>query len=134
MTPASLINECRRNGVRIDLDGGALKLVGAPNAVRIAVNRLRPFKSAIVKHLTATTGVGAETWGPYTSYSCAISPDLVKELHTLISRFAQLYNLSADATARIIDVAKKQSAASVPETVRFFKAEIDQVLRQGGRE
>jgi hypothetical protein len=134
MTPASLIEECKKSGVSVALSHGALKLVGAPNAVRIAANRLRPFKSAIVKHLTATTGDGAQTWGPCTPYCCAISPDLVTELHTLISRFAQLYNLSAEATARIIDVAKKQSAASVPETVRFFKAEIDQVSRQGDRE
>jgi hypothetical protein len=133
MTPASLINECRESGVRIDLAGGALKLVGAPNAVRIAADRLRPFKSAIVKHLTATPVDGTETWGPYTPYCCAISPALVTELHTLIARFAQLYNLSAEATARIIDVAKKQPAASVPEAVRFFKAEIDQISPQGDR-
>jgi hypothetical protein len=134
MTPASLINECRKSGVRIDVDGDALKLVGARDAVRLAADRLRPFKSAIVRHLSAAKGVRTEVWGPYTPYCCAISPDVVTELHALIARFAQLYCLSAEATARIIDVAKKQSAASVPETVRFFKAEIDQVSRQGDRE
>lgn len=54
MTPQSLIEECRKSGVTIRLDGGLLKLKGAPDAVRIAAERLKPHKPAIVTHITET--------------------------------------------------------------------------------
>jgi hypothetical protein len=50
VNPQSLINECRLAGVLVNLDGGVLKLKGAPDAVRIAADRLRPFKAEIVRY------------------------------------------------------------------------------------
>jgi len=47
----TLIAECEKYGVTVHLDGGALKLRGAPAAVKAAANRLRPHKAAIVVYL-----------------------------------------------------------------------------------
>lgn len=54
MTPQSLIEECRKSGVTIRLEGEILKLKGSPEAVRIAAERLKPHKPAIVTHITET--------------------------------------------------------------------------------
>lgn len=53
MTPQILINECRLAGILVCLDGNVLKLKGAPDALRVAADRLRPFKKEIVHYLMA---------------------------------------------------------------------------------
>jgi hypothetical protein len=65
-----------------------------------------------------------EVSGPYTPYCQPVSIDTVHELHDLIRRFADLEKYSEDETTRIIDAAKHQALASVPESVRWFKNEL----------
>ena len=55
MTPQSLIAECHQAGVSIRLVDGALKLKGAPEAVKAVADRLRP-------HSAATTQRKAFRW------------------------------------------------------------------------
>lgn len=131
MTPQKLIAECEQFGVTIQLDGDRIKLRGQTQAVKAAVTILRPYKRELLKHLSRAPDNAAEVWGPYTPYCCPVSPELVTELHALIARYAQLYKLSAEATSRIIAVAKTQSLASIPNTVKFFKSEVGQQLRHG---
>lgn len=51
MTPASLLAECQKAGVIVELTSGAIKLIGQPEAVQNAADRLRPFKSDLVRYL-----------------------------------------------------------------------------------
>lgn len=55
MTPQGLIEECQRSGVLVQLDGGALKLRGAPDAVQCAANKLLPHKPEIIQYLQRAT-------------------------------------------------------------------------------
>jgi hypothetical protein len=66
--------------------------------------------------------------GPFTPWSPPVSPALVIELHRLIAEYSRLYRIGEDATARIIDVAKRQSLASVPASLSWFRSQI------GGRQ
>lgn len=120
MTPEQLISECQRSGISIRVEGEKIKLRGSPQMIRIAADRLRPYKAEVMQCLT-----GTDTWGPYTTYCCPVSPTSVKELDELITRYAQVFSLSAEATARIIEAARKQSAALVPNAVNFFKHAIE---------
>ena len=60
MTPASLVNECRKTGVLVALNGGSLKLDGSPAAVRIAADRLRPFKVEVLRYLSGFSATPAD--------------------------------------------------------------------------
>jgi hypothetical protein len=62
--------------------------------------------------------------GPYTPWHPPVSLEAVRELSTLILEFAEKYCLPDDATTRIIEVAKRQSAASIPASIAFFKLEL----------
>ncbi len=75
-------------------------------------------------HAPFTKNNDLEIWGPFTPYCCPISPELVTELHRLIAQYAALYRLADDATARIIEAAKRMPAASVPESIAFFQNSI----------
>lgn len=55
MTPQRLIEECQRSGVMIHLDGGTLKLRGAPDAVQLAANKLLPHKPELIHYLRGAT-------------------------------------------------------------------------------
>lgn len=119
MSIQNILADCQKSGVAIQLIGGALKLRGEPGAVQAAASKLRPHKAAVLEYLQ-----NGEAWGPYTPYCCPVSPELVQELHRLIAEYAALYRLSDEATSRIIETAKRQAAASVPESVAYFKSKI----------
>jgi len=63
--------------------------------------------------------------GEYTPYCCGVTPELVRELDVLISIYSQQYRLSEAATLRIIEAAKHQPLIKVPESIAFFKNEIN---------
>ncbi|MFZ6691849.1 hypothetical protein [Undibacterium sp. SXout20W] len=115
MTTQSLINECLEAGVSIQLDGINIKLRGAPEAVKSLSNKLRPHKAELLDYLSE---------GEYTPYVCGITSAHVTELHTLIQRFSTLYNFTEEATQQIIQAAKCQALAAVPESIRYFQNEI----------
>ena len=123
MTAKILIDECVQSGVVVLLDAGKLKLRGAPDAVKAAADRLRPYKTELLAYLA--TQPETDIWGPYTPYCCPVSPALVDELHALIAQFAALYRLADDATARIINEAKRQPASTVAASVAWFQQKID---------
>jgi hypothetical protein len=51
MTPQAMIQECSLSGVTVFMGDGKLKLKGEPEAVRVAADRLKPHKTAILKYL-----------------------------------------------------------------------------------
>jgi len=51
MTAKALIDECMQSGVVVLLDDGKLKLRGAPAAVKVAANQLRPHKAEILEYM-----------------------------------------------------------------------------------
>ena len=55
MSPQVLIEECQRAGVLVHLEGGALKLRGAPDVVQLAANKLRPHKPELIQYLLGAT-------------------------------------------------------------------------------
>lgn len=125
MNLEQLISECRRSGISIRIDGDKIKLRGDSLVLKAAADRLRPHKTELLNYLATVAAKDANISAPYTPYCCPVSPELVHELHMLIAQYAQLYNLSKDATARIIDAAKKQPLASVPASVKFFRKAVD---------
>jgi hypothetical protein len=62
--------------------------------------------------------------GDFTPWHPPVSIELVYELHRLIAEYAKQFRLADDATQRLIETAKRQSAASVPASVEWFKREI----------
>ena len=127
MSPRILIEECNVAGVSVWTDGNVLNLRGTPDAVKAAKVRLLPYKAALLAYLTSDDDL--DIWGEFTPYCCPIDPEIVRELHSLIAKFAVAYRLSAEATAEIISDAKHQSAASVPTSVDWFKAELKKSCR-----
>lgn len=51
MSAQILIEECRSSGVLIRLDGGKIKLRGPDDAVAVALEKLKPHKQEIIRHL-----------------------------------------------------------------------------------
>jgi len=49
---------------------------------------------------------------------------MIDELHRLITRYAEVYRLADDATARIIGSAKRQPASTIPASIEFFQQSI----------
>ena len=115
MTTQSLINECLEAGVSIHSDGRNIKLRGAPEAVKSLSNKLRPHKAELLDYLSE---------GEHTPYVCGIKSTHIDELHLLIHRFTTLYNLSESATNSIVNAAKHQALSTVPESIQYFKNEI----------
>ncbi|RZI43208.1 hypothetical protein EGT07_10215 [Herbaspirillum sp. HC18] len=62
--------------------------------------------------------------GPFTPWSPPVSPELVTELHRLIEQYAKQFRLADAAASRIIEAAKRQAAAKVPESISFFKNQL----------
>ena len=143
MTPQGLINECQLSGVLVHLVGGKLKLKGEPDAVRIAADRLRPFKSEIVqfemKRMAepisdlvrdfiedGLTREEAEALAAISVQPCP--PDewlaLIAELDALIVR----YCLATGETKTAIQSARcGQSLASIPESLAWFRREVARI-------
>ena len=124
-----LIAECQQLGVSVMRDGDTICLRGDAQAVKTAAAMLRPFKGELLRHMSSLGAGDAQAWGTYTPYCCGVMPSAVVELHELIAKYARLYRLSHEATARIIDAAKRQSLASVPEAIRLFKRGLDNKFR-----
>ena len=117
MTPQNLIDECQKSGVTIYLAAGALKLRGTPDAVKSMAARMRPYKTDLLAHLANSP---SEIAGPYTPFVCGISVEIVRDLHALIFRYANQFQLSDEAAQRIISAAKCQALSTVLASVEFF--------------
>jgi hypothetical protein len=124
MNPQTLIDDCRKLGVSIHLNAGAIKLRGAPEAVKTLSNKLRPHKAELLSYLS-TDEMQNDIEGEYTPYVCAISPELVRELDRLIIAYTKQYRLSEVASQRIIEAAKHQALSKVPEAIQFFTRAIN---------
>ena len=124
MNVQKLITEAIDAGVTLHLINGAIKVRGTPDAVKAMTANLRTHKAAILEYLTAASRAEPEIWGEYTQWVAPISPELVTELHRLIAEYAALYRLADDETARIIEAAKRQPAATVPESMQWFQRQV----------
>lgn len=113
-----LLSRARAAGVTVFLEDSSLRAHGTQDALEVWAAPLKARKAELLAHLSP------EVCGPYSPYCCPISPELVQELHRLITEYAVRYCLSAEATSRIIEAAKRQSAASVPESVAYFKGQL----------
>jgi hypothetical protein len=151
VTPQSLINECRLAGVLVNLDGGVLKLKGAPDAVRIAADRLRPFKAEIVRYqmdLMATPvtdlargfmdddGVTLAEAEALAAISVQPRPTgewlaMITELDALIGTYCAAEVGMTDKNKTAIRGARlTQSLASIPETLEWFRGEVAHIMNK----
>lgn len=144
MTPQGLIDECRLSGVLVHLDGGKLKLKGSPDAVRIAANRLRPFKTEIVRYqmnlmaapvsglvreFMEADGLALDEAKAMTAISVQPRPAaqwlvLIAELDALIERYCLAAGLTGESRSAIVSVRFNQSLASIPESLDWFRREV----------
>lgn len=143
MTPQSLINECRLSGVLIHLDGGNLKLKGTPEAVRVAADRLRPFKTEIVRYQMELLAAPitdqvrefmedgltlAEAQAMAAVSVPVFSPgewlSMIAELDDMIGIYCAAAGLTGEAKAAILSARAGQSLASIPETLIWFHTEV----------
>lgn len=124
MSAEDLISDCERAGIFIYLDGGALKMKGGPEAVRQAAERLRPHKAELLDYFA--TNPERAICGAFTPYCPPVSREMVDELHRLIEHYSALYQLAHDQTQRIINEAKHQPLASVPNSIEFFTKRIEE--------
>jgi len=141
MTVQALIDECLQSGVAIHLIDGALKLKGAPDAVKLAANRLRPFKTDLLEYLIDQTANNAkdlvrefmEVDGMNEADAKALAAvsiqprpagewlALIAELDELISRYCIAYRVSDEWQAAILAARSGQSLASIPATLEWFR-------------
>ena len=149
MTPQRLISDCRLQGVSVYLDGGKIKLRGDPDAVRVAADRLRPFKAAIMQYqmglmsasvsdqvrefmevdgmtlaeAQATAALSVQVFQPAEWLA------MIGELDALIERYCTAAGLSGDAKTAITATRGKQSLASIPESLAWFWREVARLNR-----
>jgi hypothetical protein len=141
MTPQAVISECSSAGVSIHLNGNSIRLRGTPDAVKIVSDVIRQHKAALIEHLaTAGTadlvrefmeidGLSLEEAKQMATVSIPIRPaaewtEMIAELDALIERYCTTCRLSSGTQARILAVRNRQSLASIPATLAWFKTEL----------
>lgn len=138
MSPQNLMNECRLAGVLVHLDGGNLKLKGTPEAVRIAADRMRPHKAKLIEYLAAHGANdlvrefmevdGMTLAEAQATAAISVQPRqaaewlaLIAELDMLIGRYCAAYKLTGEAQAHILGARSRQSLASIPAALAWFR-------------
>lgn len=128
MNVQKIIKDAIDAGVALHVVGGTVKVRGTPEAVAAVKIKLRPYKAAILKYLTAAAKVEPEVWGEYTPY-CPPRPPVewikaITELDSLIDRYCEAAKLSPEARARILAARLIQPLASIPESIAWFQGQV----------
>jgi hypothetical protein len=146
MSLQTLIDQCELSGVVMRLEDGAIKLRGAPDAVKSAADRLRPHKAALLEYLRRqhadnyqtrdmvaefmeVDGLSLEEAQAMAAISVVPRPAaewiaMIGKLDGLINRYCEAYRLSADAKDRINKIRQGQSLASIPAALEWFSHEL----------
>lgn len=83
----------------------------------------------LVREFMEVDGMSAEDARAMAAVSIPIRPAtdwlaLIAELDHLIGRYCSTYRLSAEAQARILDTRNRQSLASIPNSLAWFRREL----------
>lgn len=104
MTPASLLAECQKAGVIVELASGALKLKGQPDAVHFAAGMLRPFKEDLVRYLDQPIAEPLFQVAPPCQASSTTPPDDTTRARATLFRGRGLNQAAAMALAHRLTV------------------------------
>jgi hypothetical protein len=124
MTPQILIDECRRSGIELHLDGGTLKLRGAPQVVAEAAGKLRPYKTELIRYLHEHASNDTDGFEDGNGRSAEEWMAMIKELDARIDEFCELFHLSDDARIRIFEARNRQSLFSIAHSLAWFRNEL----------
>lgn len=141
MTPKALLEECSTAGVSVHVINGVLKLRGAADVVQAVADRVRPHKETLLAHLSATAPVGlvaefmeidgmsrkdAEALAAVSVQPRAASEwlTMIAELDRLIECYCDGRRLTREARLHIMAARTKQSLASIPAALEWFRREL----------
>lgn len=141
MSPHILLQRCSAAGVSVHLIGGAIKLRGTAEAVKSVADEVRSHKPQLLALLTTSTPANMvdefmEADGLTRAEAEAMArvsvqprtPEvwiaMIDELNSLITAFCASAQVSDETKARICSAAAAQSLASIPDTIRWFRAQL----------
>ncbi|KIF81275.1 hypothetical protein [Noviherbaspirillum autotrophicum] len=124
MTPQILIDECRKSGVALLLDGCALKLRGEPHVVAEVATKLRPHKAELLQYFREHACNDATELNGADGRPASEWLAMIKELDALIDEFCNRFRLSDEQHQRILEMRYRQSLASIPGTLEWFRREL----------
>lgn len=147
---AELIQKAHSEGVRFNLLApDSIKLVGKEDIVQRWLPVLRPVKPAVIeflqrtqselalaRELMVTDGLPLHT-AEIIARSAAIPRSttqwlaLIAELDSLIEEYCKMTNIDP---GELLAIRRRQSLASIPETLSWFRAEVSQMKKAGGDE
>ena len=155
MTPAEILSDCRRHGVKVFLlPNGNLNITGQADAV----GKVRPFikdkKASIVRYLTSAAppalqpsdadlirefmeldGLSQEEAQAMAEISIKPRPAdewlaLIAELDRMIDRYCLAAGLPIEKLADLLAVRNRQALASIPASLTWFRREIEALEQQ----
>lgn len=141
MTPDALLARCADAGVSVHLDGDSVRMKGAREAVSALLDLMRENRAAVVAYLanTETPNLVAEfmeTDGLSQADAEAIaaisirprSPvewtALIADLDRAMHEYFDRFEIPPEQRARIEGARARQSLASIPASLAWFKCEL----------
>lgn len=143
MNLQSIVSECAAAGIKIIVNGDAVSLEGEIELVQRYASVLRPYKAQLlaeswhgdlVREFMEIDGLSREEARAMAAVSVRPRPpaewrQLIDELDSLIAQFCRAFQLSDGAKALILEIRKKQSLASIPVSVDWFRRELEEAGR-----
>lgn len=136
MNARQLIEECQKAGVSIIVQGNAVSLEGDQSLVAHYAPQLRPYKAAIIAEASSLVREFMEVDGLSLQEAEQLAlisaprrtPDdwlsMISELDGLIDRYCEACGLSIEDRQRIHDARMRQSLASIPAALLWFRRSI----------
>jgi hypothetical protein len=138
MTPAEILEDCKKQGVKVFLLDGNLSARGLPEAVERVKPMLKQHKADIVRYLAETVAPmdmvrefmevdGLPLEEAQAMAAISIRPRssgewlaLITELDAMIERYCLAAGLSPEKLAELLTVRNRQALASIPESLTWF--------------
>jgi hypothetical protein len=150
MNPQMLIDDCSAAGVSVHLVGETLKLRGAAEAVKAVSELVRANKAALLAHLAGghvidlvaefmeVDGMAREDTEAMAVISIqprtpAIWLAMIAELDDLVNQYCIAVNAPESARNKMIEARNRQSLASIPASLDWFRNELALVNRCSSR-
>lgn len=143
MTPAALLARCADAGVSVHLDGDSVRMKGAREAVSALLDLMRENRAAVIAHLAntenpdivaefmETDGLSQADADAEAIAAISIRPRspvewtaLIAELDRAMHAFFDRFEIPPAQRARIEGARARQSLASIPASLAWFKCEL----------
>jgi hypothetical protein len=134
MNALDLWVECRRRGIRLQLNGETVRYNGPKDAVAAMLPTMKAHKPELVECARVLDGLPIEDgpflpWGPY------LTPEKLaewqRELFAVVDELAELERWPADAYDLIAGQIERQPVSTIRPDLTYFRAQLDRVKLEG---